>query len=267
MKFKKMGGPKKRLTYYIVSLILVLLVLRGPINSMEGPVGRFFFPAKVWVYQYTNKIKEGLSTLKNYKRIMQENKDFKYEIAKLGILEKQTETLLEENERLHKLLEMKKNSKKTFKIARINFKDSLTYHENVFIDLGEINGIKKDMVVMAGDSLLGRISKVHKNYSLVELVTKNEVYTSVLSAENEVLGVLKGENSELMTMESVSVDKVIEVGEMIYTSGISDIYPKGIYVGKVESIGESKNQLFKDIKIIQDFNIFDVNEVIIFEEE
>lgn len=267
MKFKKMGGQKKRLTYYIVSLILVLLVLRGPIISMEGPVGRLFFPLKVWVYQCTDKIKEGLSTLKNYKGIIQENKDFKYEVAKLGILEKQTETLLDENERLHKLLDMKQSSKKTFKVARINFKDSLTYHESVFIDLGETDGIRKDMVVMAGESLLGRISKVYESYSVVELVTKNEVYTSVLSEKNEVLGVLKGENSELMTMESVPVDKTIEVGEMIYTSGISDIYPKGIYVGKVESVGESKNQLFKDIKIIQDFNIFDINEVIIFEEE
>lgn len=123
------------------------------------------------------------------------------------------------------------------------------------------------MVVMAGKDLLGRVSKIYKDYSLVELVTKGDVYTSVLSYKNEVLGVLKGENSELMTMESVSVDKNIEVGEEIYTSGISDIYPKGIYVGRVESIGESKNQLFKDIKIVQDFNIFDINEVIIFEEE
>ncbi|WP_319370290.1 rod shape-determining protein MreC [uncultured Ilyobacter sp.] len=267
MKFKKMGGPKKKLTYYIVSLILVLLVLRGPINSLEGPVSGTFFPIKVWVYKSTSKIKEGLSTLKNYKRIMQENKDFKYEVAKIRILEKQTETLLEENERLHKLLGMKESSKTSFKVARINFKDSLTYYENVFIDLGETDGIKKDMVVMAGENLLGRVAKVDKNYSIVELVTKNDVYTSVLSFKNEVLGVLKGENSELMTMESVSVDKNIEVGEMIYTSGISDIYPKGIYVGRVESIGESRNQLFKDVKIVQDFNIFDINEVIIFEEE
>jgi len=267
MKFKKMGGPKKRLAYYIVSLILVLLVLRGPLNSMEGPVGNLFFPVKVWVYQSTNKMKEGLSTLKNYNRIMQENKEFKHEVAKLAILEKQSETLIEENKRLHELLDMKQKSKTAFKVARINFKDSLTYHESVFIDLGETDGIKKDMVVMAGKDLLGRVSKIYKDYSLVELVTKGDVYTSVLSYKNEVLGVLKGENSELMTMESVSVDKNIEVGEEIYTSGISDIYPKGIYVGRVESIGESKNQLFKDIKIVQDFNIFDINEVIIFEEE
>lgn len=143
MKFKKMGGPKKRLAYYIVSLILVLLVLRGPLNSMEGPVGNLFFPVKVWVYQSTNKMKEGLSTLKNYNRIMQENKEFKHEVAKLAILEKQSETLIEENKRLHELLDMKQKSKTVFKVARINFKDSLTYHESVFIDLGETDGIKK----------------------------------------------------------------------------------------------------------------------------
>ncbi len=267
MKFKKIGGPKKRLIYYIGCLILVLFVLRGPINSFEGPVGRVFFPIKSMVYLYTNKIKEGISTLKNYREITEENKMFKYKVAKLGILEKQTETLLEENERLRKLLDMKQHSKISFKVAKVNFKDSLTYHENIFIDLGEYDGIKKDMVVLTKDTLLGRISEVHKKYSVVELITKNEIYTSVLSDKNEVLGILKGNNSEEMTLESVSVDKDLEVQEMIYTSGISDIYPKGIYIGKVSSIGESKNQLFKDIKIKQDFNIFDINEVIILEEE
>jgi rod shape-determining protein MreC len=267
MKFTKMGGPKKRLLYYIGCLVLVLFVLRGPINSTEGIFGSIFFPLKSKIYGYRNEFKVGISTLKNYKEILEENKILKYEVAKLGILEKNTENLLAENARLRKLMDMKQNSKRTFKVAKVSFKDSLTYHESIFIDLGENDGIKKNMVVLNGESVLGRISEVYGSYSVVELITKNDIYTSVLSDKNEVLGVLKGENSEEMTMESVSVDKNIELDEIIYTSGISDIYPKGMYVGRVSSIGESKNQLFKDIKIKQEFKIFDINEVIILEEE
>lgn len=267
MKFSKMGGPKKRLIYYISGLFLVLFVLRGPINSTENVLGRIFFPLKSRIYSFTNKVKVGISTLKNYKEILEENKILKYEVAKLGILEKNTENLLEENARLRKLMNMKQNSKRIFKVAKVTFKDSLTYHQNIFIDLGKNDGMKKDMVVLTGETVLGRISEVNNAYSVVELITKDDVYTSVLSGENEVLGILKGENSEEMSMESVSVDKKIKLDEEIYTSGISDIYPKGMYIGKVSSIGESKNQLFKDIKIKQEFKIFDINEVIILEEE
>lgn len=266
MKFNKMGGPKKRLVYYISGLILVLFVLRGPINSAGDVLDWIFFPLKSGIYNFTNKVRVGASTLKNYKEILEENKILKYEVAKLGILEKNTENLMEENARLRELMDMKQNTKRTFKVAKVSFKDSLTYHENIFIDLGEKDGMKKDMVVLTGETVLGRISEVHSNYSVIELITKNDIYTSVLSSKNEVLGVLKGNNSEEMTMESVSVDKNIELEEEIYTSGISDIYPKGMYIGKVSSIGESKNQLFKDIKIKQDFKIFDINEVIILEE-
>ena len=100
-----------------------------------------------------------------------------------------------------------------------------------------------------------------------ELLTKNDIYTSVLSGKHEVLGVLKGNNSDIMTLDNVSVDKELEVGEKLYTSGISDIYPKGLYIGEIAEIKESKDQLFKEVTVKQNFNIFDLNEIIIIEEE
>lgn len=267
MKFKKVGGPKKRLAHYLFFIILILLIFRGPLEGVKKGAEKLFFPVKSMIYTKTNDIKEGIKNVKNYKIAMNENKNLRVEVAKLEILRNRNEYLEEENSRLRKLLEMRKSVKRSFKVAKVNFRDSITYHENIYIDLGSNQGIEENMVVLSEKNLIGRVKEVHANDSLVELLTKNDIYTSVLSEQHEVLGVLKGNNSEILSLDNVSVDKKLEVGEKLYTSGISDIYPKGLYIGEIAEIQETEDQLFKEVTVKQDFNIFDLNEIIIMEEE
>lgn len=267
MKFKKTGGPKKRLAHYLLFIVLILLIFRGPLEGMKEGIGKVFFPAKSIIYTRTNDIKDGIKNLKNYNKAMTENKKLKLEVARMDILRNRNEYLEDENTRLRGLLNMKVKTKQSFKVAKVSFRDSITYHENIYIDLGSNQGIRENMVVLSEKNLIGRVKEVYEENSLVELLTKGDIYTSVLSGKNEVLGVLKGNNSDILTLDNVSVDKELEVGEKLYTSGISDIYPKGIYIGKIAEIEESKDQLFKEITVKQDFNIFDLNEIIIIEEE
>ncbi|MBM6876478.1 rod shape-determining protein MreC, partial [Fusobacterium mortiferum] len=55
----------------------------------------------------------------------------------------------------------------------------------------------------------------------------------------------------------------IEIGEKIYTSGISEIYPKGLYIGKVSEIDEDNGELFRSIKVKNDIDILNMMEVLI----
>lgn len=267
MKFKKVGGPKKRLAHYLFFIVLILLIFRGPLEGIKNGVGNLIFPVKSIIFVKTNALKEGIKNIKNYNKAIEENKELRVEVAKLEILRNRNDYLEDENSRLRDLLDMKVATKTSFKVAKVSFRDSITYHSNIYIDLGEAQGIKKDMVVLADKNLIGRVKEVNRNNSIVELLTKDNIYTSVLSEKNEVLGVLKGNNSEELSLDNVSIDKPLEVGEKLYTSGISDIYPKGLYIGRVSSIKGSSDQLFKDVEVAQDFNIFDLNEIIIMKEE
>jgi len=267
MKFNKVGGPKKRLAHYLFFIVLILLVFRGPLEVIKEGIGNFLFPVKSIIFVKTNAIKERIKNIKNYNIVIEENKELRVETAKLEILRNRNDYLEEENARLKELLDMKGASQTSFKVAKVSFRDSITYYANIYIDMGRDQGIKEDMVVLSDKTLIGRVREVHKNNSMVELLTKDNIYTSVLNEEHEVLGVLKGNNSEYMSLDNVSVDKPLEVGEKLYTSGISDIYPKGLYIGRVASIKGSSDQLFLDIDVKQDFNIFDLNEIIIMKEE
>ncbi len=267
MKFKKTGEPKKRLAHYSLLILVIIFVFRVPLEGLKNNVQDLLLPIKTSIFSFTNNIKESVIDLKNYKTTMSENKKLRVEVTKLESLKNRTQFLEEENNRLRKLLDIKSNSKEKFRVAKVSFRDSITYHEQIFVDLGSNQNIKKNMVVLSNKSLIGRIKKVSKESSNVELLTKEDVYTSVISEKNNVLGVLKGDNSDTLTMENVPLDRDIEVGEKLYTSGISDIYPKGLYVGKVVSISNTSDQLFKTITVKQDFNIFDLRETIIINKE
>ena len=176
------------------------------------------------------------------------------------------EDIIKENERLLKLLEMKENSvyKGDLKFARVSFSDINNLNNKIFIDLGTKDGIKIDMIAVYGDYLVGKIVAVHNNYSEVELIT-NPI--SIISAKtmNNILGIARGsdeENGFLYFQPSIVEDNLKE-GDEIVTSGISDIYPESIKLGKIEKIDNKENYSYKMVTIKPGFESKDLREVII----
>ena len=132
----------------------------------------------------------------------------------------------------------------------------------IIIDKGLDNNIGMDMAVITKNGLIGKIVKVYKNSSEVKLITADDINYKVsvlLSTESgDYYGVLSGysKNSKLLKIKGVDKDSNIKVGDKATTSGIGGIFPKGVYIGKVEKIKEDKYNLSKVvyIKINQDFN-------------
>ena len=92
----------------------------------------------------------------------------------------------------------------------------------------------------------GKVSKVYDNYSELELITNPN---SIVSArtEDDVLGIARGgdeENGLLYFQPSVYEDN-LTVGDEIFTSGVSDIYPEGIKLGKQKKLMTKKTMLIK----------------------
>ena len=176
------------------------------------------------------------------------------------------EKIYEENERLLKLLAMKENGlyKGELKFARVNFSDINNLNNKVYIDLGTEDNVKVNMIAVYGDYLVGKISQVYNNYSELELITNPN---SIVSArtEDDVLGIARGsdeENGLLYFQPSVYEDN-LTVGDEIFTSGVSDIYPEGIKLGKIEKVNDKENYAYKMIILKPGFENKDLKEVIV----
>ena len=247
-------------------IVVTVLIFNRLLFKLKDQIDKVALPIQSKVYNVANRAISIKDIIFSYEEIIAENENLKKENMELKIQKERNQKILEENERLLKLLEMKENSiyKGNLKFARVSFSDINNLNNKIFIDLGAEDGIKIDMITVYGDYLVGKIVAVHNNYSEVELITNPN---SIISAKTmrDILGIARGsdeENGFLYFQPSIVEDNLKE-GDEIITSGISDIYPEGIKIGKIEEIDEKENYGYKRVTLKPGFESKDLRELIV----
>jgi len=247
-------------------IIVTVLIFNRLLFKLKDQIDEVALPIQSKVYNVANRAISIKDIIFSYEEIIAENENLKKENMELKIQKERNQKIHEENERLLKLLEMKENSiyKGNLKFARVSFSDINNLNNKIFIDLGSKDGIKTDMIAVYSDYLVGKIVEVHDNYSEVELITNPN---SIISAKTmgDILGIARGSDEEdgsLYFQPSIVEDNLKE-GDEITTSGISDIYPESIKIGKISKIDNKENDSYKMVTIKPGFESKDLREVII----
>jgi len=251
-------------------IIVTVLIFNRLLFKLKDQIDKAFLPIQSKVYNVANRAIGIKDIIFSYESIIAENENLKKENMKLKIEKVKEQEIYEENERLLKLLEMKENNiyKGSLKFARVSFSDINNLNNKIFIDLGSKDGIKIDMITVYGDYLVGKIIAVHDSYSEVELITNPNCIISTKTM-GEVLGIARGSDEEdgLLYFQPSIVEDNLKEGDEIITSGISDIYPEGIKVGKIEQIDEKENYGYKRVTLKPGFESKDLREVIVISRE
>ena len=247
-------------------IIVTVLIFNRLLFKLKDQIDEVALPIQSKVYNVANRAISIKDIIFSYEEIIAENENLKKENMELKIQKERNQKIHEENERLLKLLEMKENSiyKGNLKFARVSFSDINNLNNKIFIDLGSKDGIKTDMIAVYSDYLVGKIVEVHDNYSEVELITNPNCIISTKTM-GEVLGIARGSDEEdgsLYFQPSIVEDNLKE-GDEITTSGISDIYPESIKIGKISKIDNKENYSYKMVTIKPGFESKDLREVII----
>ena len=264
---KKDKESKLKILLPILAIIIVIvLIFNRLLFKLKDQVDKVALPVQSKVYNAANRAVGIKDLIFSYEDFIAENENLKKENMALKLGKIRDEKIYEENERLLKLLAMKENNLYTgeLKFARVSFSDINNLNNKVYIDLGEEDNIKVNMIAVYGDYLVGKVSKVYNNYSELELITNPN---SVVSArtEDDVLGIARGsdeENGFLYFQPSVYEDN-LTIDDEIFTSGVSDIYPEGIKLGKIEKVNDKENYAYKMIILKPGFENKDLKEVIV----
>ncbi len=118
----------------------------------------------------------------------------------------------------------------------------------VFVDRGSAAGVKAGMAVVNADGVVGRVSAAYPTSSQVLLITDQSFSLGVVSAKNRVEGILKGLGRSECCVYYIPRDEKVEVGEWFYTSGEDRIFPRGLPVGRVKTVGGDKT--YKEIVLV-----------------
>lgn len=165
-----------------------------------------------------------------------------------------------ENIRLREMLAFKQEKEAYYQLvsARVIARDSANWFHSLTLDRGSSNGITKDMVVINNDGLIGHITSVSPHSSQVLLIIDREGPVPGILQVTREPGIVesKADGSGLLQMIHLRRDAAVKEGQLVLTSGLGLLYPKGLRIGYVVGIEPEANGLTKrvDIRPAVDFH-------------
>ena len=253
---------KKRYILMIFAVICGILALisanRSAATAPENAVAFLAVPVQSFNSGLGERFNGIISVFKSNSDLSKENGELKSELLSARAEINRLRLIEEENKQLEALLKMKQVYPDYELVgASVIAKDPGNWYRSFTIDKGSNSGLKKDMVVITGEGLVGKISECGKNYSKVISIINDTDAVTVKSLRSQDTGFVTGsfsaDNACIMQYTDDNADFV--VGDELVTSNLSDIFPAGITVGNVERLAESTNEeLFTaDVRPAVDF--------------
>lgn len=211
-------------------------------DSVSWTQGLFYKPAA--------QVAGFFEDVRQLRVIYEENKTLKLTLTQYARDTQRLNDLEAQNKRLMEALGFTERQRQanvyTYRIAEVVTMDTDPYNATVTINLGDKDGIKENMAVMTVDGLVGRVSKVfgfHSNVQLLNEINDSDnnskaIAVTVKGNENQPFGMIESyANTGELVMNKVEHADDMKVGDTIITSGLGQVFPKGIEVGTISSIG------------------------------
>lgn len=246
-----------------VSLLIIAFFYVLNLNGFLTPVKNFFYSAsssiqqRFWnnginVSDFFSGIKGAGNLKKEIEDLKNKNQELIAQIANMAELKKENESL---RQALNVGLEKDFQSKLSYIVSKDVFEDSL------LINIGSKDGIKKDMPVITKEkTLAGRIGEVYENYSEVVLITNKKSSFDAQTPEKDIFGVVKGKGNSGLRMELIPKEKEVLVKDIVITTTLGNVFPKGLLVGEIEDVKKSDLEPYQSagIKPAFEFNRADI---------
>lgn len=193
----------------------------------------------------------------------EENTRLKKEIDLLTMENFRYRELLATHQRLQQLLQFKDTTEQNVLAAQVIGRDPTGYFRSIIIDKGENSGIKVNMPVVNSNGAVGQVVSLSYNYAKVLLVIDQNSSVDSIIQRSRDSGIIKGLSSKVCLMENVVKTSDIHVGDVVVTSGLGGVFPKGIPVGEVIEVEDPPGELFKDVKIKPSVDFSKLEEVLV----
>ena len=169
----------------------------------------------------------------------------------------------QENSRLKNLFGFKQKSPLRLVAARVIARSPDNWSSSVIIDKGRYSGIRRGMAVINTRGLVGRVIESVENNSKVLLVNDPSQGISSIVQRSRQEGLVNGTLGSNLIMRYLPDDAQVAVGDIIITSELSQVYPKGLLVGKVINIGKEFSGLSRYAVIKPAAELSSVEEVLV----
>ena len=230
--------------------------LTRPFSIMMGLVQNAYSAFSSGVRGTTGLYLNLVDIKKNNRLLVNENAELR---AQLGEL---TELKLE-NERLNNLLSFKQKANMKLLAAKIIGGDLLYEHDTVTINRGKAHGVKRGMAAITVGGVVGYILDSDIYSSRIILLTDRYMAIDGLIQRTRARGIVEGHDKESCRLNYIKRNENIEEGDLVVTSGLDNIFPKGFPIGRVTNVSKSKYGVTQTIDIKPSVNPSNLEEVFV----
>jgi rod shape-determining protein MreC len=231
---------------------LILLATQSARVTTTPLLRSFILDSSAWILRASSGIvAKGSQWWQDYINLRgarEENRRLKEQIAGYEQQVALYREKLRESNRQHWLEELEQALQRPGAQARIIGADATQWYNSRILDRGSNAGIVRDCAVLSPEGVVGRIVHVSPHSSVMQLITDTESGVGVFLENSRAQGVLRGEGKLDGTLEYIRNGEQVAAGERVLTSGLDQVYPKGLLVGYVTQVLPT-HSLYKQVKV------------------
>lgn len=228
----------------VVLLIVLVIVTNANAINLRNPISKLVMPIQNGLTYLKNKIAGNNSFFTDINGLREENNQLKQKNSELEQQLRELEVIKAQNAVLKEYANLtEKYSEYTTVPAYVINKDISNLSENLVINAGKRDGIDVNMAVISEQGLVGYTIAVTDTTATVQTIidAASSVSATISSTRDSIIckGIL--DNNTNLKATYIPTDATLVTGDTVETSGMGGIYPKGIIIGTIKEIVETKN--------------------------
>jgi rod shape-determining protein MreC len=248
----KASFPRSLQTFIIVLIAagLVALALGGFFNPVTDWFSRLTVGFQTWISTRYMAVVEFLTVPRDVASLSQQNAELEAEVARLQTSVIELQQQVTETNILSALVGFARaNPVYSYEAAAVIGRDPSPFLRYVIINIGSNDGILAGMPVVTDKGLVGRVDAVIAEAARVQLVTDSASAVNVTLQESSTEAMLVGSITGDLSLDMISQDATVQVGDIVLTSGLGGSYPPNLLVGQVINVRKLDYELFQQASI------------------
>lgn len=255
-----------------VFISLILAIMSAVSGGRVSPIGSLINIVAKPLQSMSENVSEFFSARADralrYEEAQKENDRLRREVIALREEVRIREAMEKENRELRAALGIReRDSSFVFETAEIVAKNSDNWTRSFTINKGESAGIAPDNCVITSEGMVGFVSEVGNTWATVTAITDTTMEAAAIASRSREVASAEGD-FELMSegklrLSYLSRDTQILVGDVIETSGVGELFPKGIVLGSVVEVRNESHGISKYAIIEPAVDLERVNHVLV----
>lgn len=262
------GGPLRRRlvvgSLVLASLVLISLSFRsdesGPLGGVQSTGATVLRPFAVGFERVAQPFRDGYAWADSLLTARSDAEELRAEVRQLRQRTIQSEFARQENVYLRRLLDYRDSPRFPADFdsiaAEVIGRPGAAFTQAIVIAAGTDSGLRLNDPVITGDGLAGLVTRVASNTARVQLLTDEQAAASAIDLRTGATGIVRHARGtrETLVLDRVRKEEVVRPGHEIVTAGwrsgaLRSLFPKGIPIGRVTSVGQADTDLFQQVQV------------------